>query len=455
MKNNNCGATFKLRNQLGRQVSRNAARRLPGKAGLSNLPYTSPRLFPSYDSDDGSCSCGRRHSDALLSTATSSFAGSATWLASPATGNWNTAGNWTAGGPPDGSADTATFALLLKPASPSRPSVGQRHRVQRGASELTISASGGTLTISGAGITTNSGNMQNFVDTFTGCRGGVISFTNSATAGSLTAFTSDFGEIDFAEQRDRGSECHLYRQLRYAQFFDTSTAGKWPPSLTALGQHGKRRFTQYPAQFDCAWQRRYLSPITRHGTPCQPSAKRRQHTSFCATVRPRTMAPSLNNGAAVTGGGRSAAIHAILPTVRPLGNGSFGSTTAARSAARAQRLHAVLRCPSRDGHFTGRRTRRGQLALGGPVFDGFARPCRQCDPDRQRRSARSALDSALLSIPLAARRAWRFSAAAPATPPTVPRHQLSQRSGRDDRLDRRAVALCSSEPITSPWAATT
>src|SRR5438876_12368561 len=46
----------------------------------------------------------------LLSTASSSFAGSATWKASPATGDWNTAGNWTAGGPPNGSADTATFA---------------------------------------------------------------------------------------------------------------------------------------------------------------------------------------------------------------------------------------------------------------------------------------------------------------------------------------------------------
>jgi hypothetical protein len=35
----------------------------------------------------------------LLSTANSSFAGSATWLASPGTEDWNTAGNWTAGGP--------------------------------------------------------------------------------------------------------------------------------------------------------------------------------------------------------------------------------------------------------------------------------------------------------------------------------------------------------------------
>src|SRR6266699_2605478 len=46
----------------------------------------------------------------LLSTASSSFAGSAKWKASPATGDWNTAGNWSAGGPPNGSADTAAFA---------------------------------------------------------------------------------------------------------------------------------------------------------------------------------------------------------------------------------------------------------------------------------------------------------------------------------------------------------
>src|SRR5229473_30530 len=46
----------------------------------------------------------------LLSTANSSFAGSATWLASPATGNWSTAGNWTPATVPNGPNDTATFA---------------------------------------------------------------------------------------------------------------------------------------------------------------------------------------------------------------------------------------------------------------------------------------------------------------------------------------------------------
>src|SRR5450432_2658891 len=50
----------------------------------------------------------------LLLSIQSSFAASATWQATPATGDWNTAGNWTAGGPPNGSADTAMFASSNK-----------------------------------------------------------------------------------------------------------------------------------------------------------------------------------------------------------------------------------------------------------------------------------------------------------------------------------------------------
>ncbi len=45
----------------------------------------------------------------LLSAPSATFAGSAYWLSAPATSDWNTAGNWTAGGPPNGPADTAFF----------------------------------------------------------------------------------------------------------------------------------------------------------------------------------------------------------------------------------------------------------------------------------------------------------------------------------------------------------
>src|SRR5215831_9488600 len=46
----------------------------------------------------------------LLLTAQVSLAGSATWLLSPQDSAWENANNWTAGGPPNGPSDIATFA---------------------------------------------------------------------------------------------------------------------------------------------------------------------------------------------------------------------------------------------------------------------------------------------------------------------------------------------------------
>jgi len=136
----------------------------------------------------------------LLSTASSSYAGSATWLASPATGDWNTAGNWTAGGPPNGSTDTATFeSSNIIGVSLSLNTEVNGIVFNAGASAFTITASPMfVLTISGVGITNNSGITQNFViavDSDTGTVGQII-FANSATAGSLTAF-NNVGSMSF------------------------------------------------------------------------------------------------------------------------------------------------------------------------------------------------------------------------------------------------------------------
>ena len=46
----------------------------------------------------------------LLRTAQISLAGSATWLSSPQDSVWENPNNWTAGGPPNGPSDVATFA---------------------------------------------------------------------------------------------------------------------------------------------------------------------------------------------------------------------------------------------------------------------------------------------------------------------------------------------------------
>src|SRR5207248_5008352 len=132
----------------------------------------------------------------LLSTASSSFAGSATWKASPATNDWSTASNWTPRTVPNGPADTATFVRsnqtdVLVTTDIEVNSIVFNPRASAFTIDFPLGAP--TLTITGVGITNNSGIVQNFApssgNTF-------ITFLNSATAGSLTAFTNN-GAITF------------------------------------------------------------------------------------------------------------------------------------------------------------------------------------------------------------------------------------------------------------------
>ena len=159
----------------------------------------------------------------LLSTASSSFAGSATWKASAANAEWFNVNNWVQGTIPNGPGDTATFA------SSNRTSIDIPFNVEvngivfnPGASAFTIATNPTvvpTITISGVGITNNSGIVQNFVVN----RGAAqIFFSNSATAGSLTAFTS-FGTITFDNTSTAGNATFTNNgSLRFSTF---STAG--------------------------------------------------------------------------------------------------------------------------------------------------------------------------------------------------------------------------------------
>lgn len=124
--------------------------------------------------------------------ASTSFAGSATWKSSPSTGDWNTAANWSPATVPNGSADTATFDVSnVTSVSTSANTEVNSIVFTSGASAFTITASPGfTLTISGAGITNNSGTTQNFTAPLGPSGTGSIVFSNSATAGSGTIFTN-------------------------------------------------------------------------------------------------------------------------------------------------------------------------------------------------------------------------------------------------------------------------
>ncbi len=94
-----------------------------------------------------------------------SHADSATWRANPSSGDWNTAANWTPMTVPNGPDDTATFATSNTiGVSPSADTQVAGIVFNAGASTFTITVNSPlSLTISGVGITNNSGIIQNFV----------------------------------------------------------------------------------------------------------------------------------------------------------------------------------------------------------------------------------------------------------------------------------------------------
>ena len=151
----------------------------------------------------------------LMLGLSSAIAGSATWLTSPGTGDWNTAGNWTPGGPPNGMPDTATFQT----SNVSAVSISANTQVDGvvfsggATTAYTITVNPAvTLSISGAGISDNSGIAQNFVTAVDGSGNrGILQFRNSSTAG-VGIFTNNRSVIGEA----RGG---------ITIFYDTSTGG--------------------------------------------------------------------------------------------------------------------------------------------------------------------------------------------------------------------------------------
>jgi len=143
------------------------------------------------------------------------FAGSDTWSASPASGDWNTAANWADGTVPDaaGSAvfDTSAVTGLSFSATTQVGSL----LFNAGANGYSIvTSSTFSLTISGSGIVNNSANTQSFAAAVDGAGGfGLITFNNFATAGRNTVFDvlgatftgASGGDIEFRDSSNAGS----------------------------------------------------------------------------------------------------------------------------------------------------------------------------------------------------------------------------------------------------------
>jgi autotransporter-associated beta strand protein len=175
----------------------------------------------------------------LMFSAQTSHAASASWLPSPPDNDWNNAANWTVGGPPNGPSDTATFnssnqtGILL-----SENTEVSNIVLNAGASAYSITATPFfVLTISGVGITNNSGITQNFAVTADGSgnRSSIL-FTNTATAGMFTTFTingiadSNAGATQFFNGSTADHATFINNAGRNAffgggtEFFDASSA---------------------------------------------------------------------------------------------------------------------------------------------------------------------------------------------------------------------------------------
>jgi autotransporter-associated beta strand protein len=155
---------------------------------------------------------------------------SAQWNLDPISGDWNTAANWTPATVPNGSADTATFDL----SNTTNVSISANTEINgiiftpAATNPYTITASPGlTLTISGVGITNNSGIAQTLFaqglfDPFPGDPGEIV-FTHRASAGNVNIVTFG-GSVQFSNRSTAGSATIFNDSIGSVRFFDTSTA---------------------------------------------------------------------------------------------------------------------------------------------------------------------------------------------------------------------------------------
>src|SRR6185295_14412456 len=151
----------------------------------------------------------------LLAAIQMAEAGSATWRANPANGDWNQANNWNPRTVPNGTSDIATFSTTSQPSiSLSAPVDVSEINFVAGANPFTITVPHSFfLTFNGAGVTNNSAQAQAFALLADDPLGAAsVGFLNSATAGALTSFSLAGSAID----GNQGS---------YLQFYSASNAG--------------------------------------------------------------------------------------------------------------------------------------------------------------------------------------------------------------------------------------
>jgi hypothetical protein len=122
---------------------------------------------------------------ALAALAGTAAAQDATWLLNPATGDFNTDGNWTPATVPTGTASFGASNTVNLTFSAPTTTIG-RWTFDAGASNYTFTNNAQTLDFVGAGIVVNGGGLSI-------TNNGTLQFFNSSSAGGATITNNFFG----------------------------------------------------------------------------------------------------------------------------------------------------------------------------------------------------------------------------------------------------------------------
>jgi autotransporter-associated beta strand protein len=152
---------------------------------------------------------------AWFSCVTSAQAQDATWLASPSSGDFNSATNWSTGTVPSG---TATFGSSATTAlSSSAPTAIGGWTFNAGASAYTFT-NGDTLSFNGAGIVIKGGSLA-----LTNAAFFTLNFQNASSAGSATIANNGF--VQFSGNSSAGTAAITNNSGGTTYFLDSSNAG--------------------------------------------------------------------------------------------------------------------------------------------------------------------------------------------------------------------------------------
>ncbi len=160
---------------------------------------------------------------ALLSVFGSASAQAQTWLASPGSGDWNTAGNWNPATVPNSTAAAVIFGTSTQNSVSLSSGVAVGSITFNGTTGYTVDLNGQLMVVSGAGFSNSSGVTQHITVSST------LDFKNSASAGgsdiAYSIQNGGLGTAQFQNSSTLGAATFTVNSGSTLQMIDTSTGG--------------------------------------------------------------------------------------------------------------------------------------------------------------------------------------------------------------------------------------